>query len=156
MILTEGRRQDAETCFEGEQVTPIQGENYATHAPLASVILRSCSSCNPAFPADRFSDSILASAGHEFNRHKQGQTEHSQGELHQQWYVCEQQRADCSETRELLRATTRSHCAVPRWKLQLQPEPTRHLLPSWWCCQVALNPAMTSRNEEIDATLVGV
>ena len=41
--------EDGPTCFEGERVTPTQGEDYATHAPFAPVCLCSCSICNPAF-----------------------------------------------------------------------------------------------------------
>ena len=61
---------------------------YATHAPLAPLSLRSCSICNPPFPADRFSDSISAPAGHEFIRQKQHQTAR-QSELHEQRHLCE-------------------------------------------------------------------
>jgi hypothetical protein len=63
-------------CFEGERVTPTQGEDYATHAPFAPLRLRSGSSRNPAFPTDRFSDSIFFSAEHEFKRHREHRTEH--------------------------------------------------------------------------------
>jgi hypothetical protein len=88
----------APTCFEGERVTPTQGEDYAIQEPLASVYLRSCSCCHPAFPSDRFSDSIFASSEHESNRNKQRKDEHGQGELLRQRYVSEQERADCSTT----------------------------------------------------------
>ena len=119
------------TCFEGERVTPTQGEDYATHAPFAPVCLRFCSSRNPAFSADRFSDSIFVSPEHEFNRHKQCQSEYRQGELHQQRYVREQQRANSPETRELFRTTAGSHRTMSRWKLQFQPEPKRDVLTPW-------------------------
>jgi hypothetical protein len=59
------------TCFEGERVTPTQGEDFAPFAPLC---LRSCSSGNPAFSTDRFSNSIVFSAGHESDHRKQPQS----------------------------------------------------------------------------------
>ena len=31
------------------------------------------------------------------------------------------------------------------WKLQLQPQPKRHLLTSWWCQQVALTLEILNR-----------
>jgi hypothetical protein len=141
MILAEGHWQDCLDLLRGGASHSDLGRGlYATHAPLASVILPSRLIHNPAFPADRFSDSILTPAGHEFIRNEQHQTAR-QSELHEQRHLCEQQRADCSATRELLWPPTRSHRAVSRWKLQLQPEPTRHLFSSRRCCQVALNPA---------------
>ena len=76
--------KDGPTCFEGERVTSTQGEPYATLAPVS---LRSCSSCSPAFPADRFSDSIVFSAEHEFNRCERHQAEPRQGEVHKQRYL---------------------------------------------------------------------
>ena len=140
-------RQDGTACFEGERVTPTQGEDYATHAPFAPLCLCSRSSRNPAFSADRFSDSVFFSAEHEFNRHREHWTEHRQGKLLQQRHVCEQQRADCSETGELFRATTRSHRTMSRWKLQFQPKPTRHLFASRWGLQMALD--IPNRSTEI-------
>jgi hypothetical protein len=130
--------KDGPTCFEGERVTPTQGEDYATHAPFAIVCLRSRSSRNPAFSTDRFSDSIFFSAEHEFNRHRGHRTEHRQGKLHEQRHVCEQQRADCSETGELFRTTMRSHRTVSRWKLQFQPQPTWDMFTSRRCSQMAI------------------
>jgi hypothetical protein len=85
-------------AFEGEQVTPTHGENYATHAPLAAVHLRSCASRDSAFSADRFSNTISNSIEHDFARCKQYQTKRGQSELHEQWNLREQQRPDCSET----------------------------------------------------------
>jgi hypothetical protein len=138
MILAEGHRQDCLDLLRGGASHSDLGRGlYATHAPLASVILRSCSIRNPAFPADHFSDTILAPAGHEFIRQKQHQAAW-QSELHEQRHLCEQQRADSSATRELLRATTRSHRAMSRWKLQLQPEPKRNVFTSWWGREMAL------------------
>ena len=123
-------------AFEGERVTPTQGEDYATRARFVP-FLRSCSSRSSAFPADRFSDSILLSTEYEFKRHNR-QADPRQGELHEQRHVFEQQRADRSATRELLRSTTRSHGSVPGRKLRFQPESAWHLLTPWRCFYVAL------------------
>jgi hypothetical protein len=65
--------KDGPTCFEGERVTPNQGEDYATHMPFAPFCLRPCSRCNPTFPADRFSNSVFVSSEHESNHHKRWQ-----------------------------------------------------------------------------------
>src|SRR6266849_10795408 len=55
-------------AFEGEQVTPTQGEDYATQGPFAPVCLCSRSRCDSAFSADRFPDAISISTKHDFNR----------------------------------------------------------------------------------------
>jgi hypothetical protein len=117
-------------AFEGEQVTPTQGEDYATHAPLTPVHLHSWASRDSAFSADRFSDAVSNSTEHHFGLRKQNQTERGQGELHEQWDLCEQQGSDCSKAGELLWATTRCDRAVPRRNLQFQQNPAGYVLTS--------------------------
>jgi hypothetical protein len=82
-------RRLVKLAFEGEQVTPSQGGDYASHADISPVCLRSRSRRYSVFSADRFSDAISISPEHEFTRRKQYQTEHWQGELHQQRNLCE-------------------------------------------------------------------
>ena len=72
MISAEGNQlRFLRLAFEGEQVTPTQGENYATHASLSSVRLRFCVGRDSAFSADRFTDARPISAEHELTRREQ-------------------------------------------------------------------------------------
>lgn len=148
MILSERHMQNGRACFEGEQVTPTPGEHYANDAPLAPCNLPCCSGPNSFSPAYRFSDSNPTSVRHKFIRHKWHETA-SQSELHEQGHICEQQRRDSSSARELFRAATGSHCTVSRRELQLQSKPTRHVLPSRWCCQVAMRRAAMERHRDV-------
>ena len=126
--------------LRGSKPLRPKGGDCATHAPFAQLCLRPCTCRDSAFSADCFPDATAISIECKFVSRKQYQTEHRQGELHEQWHLCEQQRADCSETGELLRAAEGSHRAVSRWKLQLQHQPTRYVFAPRRRRQMALSP----------------
>lgn len=59
-------------------------------------------------------------------------------EMYGQRNLCEQQGRNGKAPPELLGSSHRRNRPMSRRKLQFQPEPTRHLLPSRWRCQMAL------------------
>jgi len=65
----------APTCFEGERVTPIQGEDYAPHSPCAPNCSRFCFGRTPFLSTDSFSDPVSAELACNGNEPKQTKSE---------------------------------------------------------------------------------
>jgi hypothetical protein len=66
-------------------------------------------------------------------------TTEPQTEMHRQRHLCQQQGRNSEAPRELLGRASRRYRAMPRWKLQFQPEPPRNVFPSWRRSKMAIS-----------------